>query len=312
MTRRQRQNVVRPCFVAGTLLDLARQRAARALHTGALEPIETQSTYLDDRGIPFLVRMVANLRRKPRGNAGRNPFLPYETALHVADVTPTHVCILNKYNVVDLHLLIITRLYEDQESPLHLADFQALWRCMGEFDSLGFYNSGTTSGASQPHKHLQIVPLPLSERGNGTAVPVEPLLDPAGARPGAITQLDTLPFAHAIVFWPPSRQAGPDAMAQQACEQYRHMLRHLNLTPDPCSDQRVSGAYNLLVTDRWMLVIPRVAECFRTVSLNSLAFAGALLVRAPRQFEQLRAAGPLAALEFVAAPKSINNLRGKP
>ena len=29
--------------------------------------------------------------------------------------------------------------------------------------ALAFYNSGKVSGASQPHKHVQIVPLPLGD-----------------------------------------------------------------------------------------------------------------------------------------------------
>ena len=42
----------------------------------------------------------------------------YEVDLFVADISPTHVCILNKFNVVDYHLLIITRAFESQENLL--------------------------------------------------------------------------------------------------------------------------------------------------------------------------------------------------
>ena len=119
-----------------------------------------------------------------RTTGRKNPFLPYEPDLYVADVSPTHVCILNKYNVVDLHLLIITRAFEHQESRLRLPDFQALWRCLVEYDSLGFYNSGHLSGASQPHKHLQVVPLPLAGSGCANRVPFEPMLRNAASDVG--------------------------------------------------------------------------------------------------------------------------------
>ncbi len=91
------------------------------------------------------------------------------------------MAILNKFNVVDNHLLIVTREFEQQRSLLTLRDFEALWRCLNEYDSLGFYNGGPEAGASQPHKHLQLVPLPLAPQG--PPVPIAPLL--AGAR-GAV------------------------------------------------------------------------------------------------------------------------------
>ncbi len=138
-------------FEPGTLRHRLRATTAQALRDGALQSIDSEALLLEDRGIPFLVRMVSHLRNKPSGKDPRNPFLPYEQALYVADASSTHVCILNKYNVVDLHFLIITRHFEHQETLLTLGDFQALWRCLGEFDSLGFYNSGT---ASAPAKNI--------------------------------------------------------------------------------------------------------------------------------------------------------------
>jgi hypothetical protein len=44
-------------------------------------------------------------------------------------------------------------------------------------------------------------------------------------------------------------------------------------------DGRLHGAYNLLLTRQWMLLVPRRHECFAGISLNALAFAGALLTR---------------------------------
>jgi ATP adenylyltransferase/5',5'''-P-1,P-4-tetraphosphate phosphorylase II len=36
----------------------------------------------------------------------RNPFLPYEEELHVRALPPHHELLLNKFNVVDHHLLV--------------------------------------------------------------------------------------------------------------------------------------------------------------------------------------------------------------
>ena len=142
MTARRRQADRNGVFTPGTLLERVRVTSAAALSTKSLEPIDTSSGYLEDRGIQFLVRVVSSLRRKPPHNDHRNPFLPYEQALYVADASTTHACILNKYKVVDLHLLIVKREFEHQESPLTLGDFQALWRCLGEYDCVGFLQLG--------------------------------------------------------------------------------------------------------------------------------------------------------------------------
>jgi ATP adenylyltransferase len=161
MTRQLSMSVETSLFAPGTLWHRLLATTTDALQSGALEPIETRGSQCEDRGIRFLIRMVVNLRNKPQGDENRNPFLPYERGLYVADASDTHVCLLNKFNVVEHHLLIITRAFEHQEEMLTTADFQALWRCLLEYESLGFYNSGSGAGASQPHKHLQLVPLPL-------------------------------------------------------------------------------------------------------------------------------------------------------
>ena len=124
-----------------------------------------------------------------------DPFLPYEPDMFVADISPTHVCLLNKFNVIDHHLLVVTRAFEEQDAAINAADFAALWACMTEVDGLAFYNAGKRAGASQRHKHLQIAPLPWGP-GNGR-LPVEDALsvDELGDEP----LLRTWPYVHAAV-----------------------------------------------------------------------------------------------------------------
>ena len=95
----------------------------RALLSGALEPVATRSTFLEDGGVRFVVRIVERIERKKASQeaqekSGRNPFLPYEGELFVADVSPTHVALLNKFNVMENHLLVVTRRFEEQASLL--------------------------------------------------------------------------------------------------------------------------------------------------------------------------------------------------
>jgi ATP adenylyltransferase len=79
------------------------------------------------------------------------------------------------------------------------------------------------------------------------------------------------------------------------------MLGEVGLPVDRIgSDGSQPGPYNLLVTREWMLLLPRSKESFRTISVNSLGFAGSLFVRNERELDTLRALGPMTLLREVA------------
>lgn len=292
-------------FRPGTLRRLIVERTERALALGALQPIATETHTLTDHSVPFQVRVVSSLARKhahgedrPAGSdpTRRNPFLPYEEDLYVADVTPTHVCLLNKYNVLEHHLLVITRAFERQESRLTLGDFAALWRCLLEFDSLGFYNSGPLAGASQPHKHLQLVPLPLT--ADGRALPMDVLIEATPPGPGP-RHVPDLPFRHAFA-WLEAPEA-PEA-AERAHRCYRELLAAAGLDPELPEPP----PYNLLVTRRYMLLVPRTRDTYEGVSVNALGFAGSFFVRDRTLLETIRRVGPMRMLREVT-PKRTSN-----
>lgn len=290
-------------FEPGTLWDSLTRATTDALDSGALRSIPTEHEFVEDAGVRFLVRVVTNLARKRHakvesGGGGKqpNPFLPYDPAMYVADATETHVCLLNKFNVVDHHLLIVTREFEHQQSPLNRADFEALWRCMAEYDSLGFYNGGTISGASQPHKHLQLVPLPMASEG--PRIPIEPLLENASP-PDGVGEAADLPFPHVFVRLDPGLTDSLSDAAEMTLSFYCEMMRTLGLHPDVAQTDRIDRNYNLLVTRQWMLLVPRSRERFESISLNALAFAGALLVREESEMDALKRYGPMKALEHV-------------
>jgi len=126
------KNVSQHYLQAEDLWAQVEQRSRQALASGALHPIASQARLLRDGGIDFVVRVITNLARKAQAiKAGdssqpaKDPFLPpYEPDLYVGDLSPTHVALLNKFNVLDHHLLIVTRAFEDQRRWLTLADFR--------------------------------------------------------------------------------------------------------------------------------------------------------------------------------------------
>ena len=67
----------------------------------------------------------------------------------------------------------------------------------------------------------------------------------------------------------------------------------------PLAKDGLTRPYNLLLTERWSMVIPRAAEHVDGISINALGFAGALLVKNDAQLDRLRERGPFAALRAV-------------
>ncbi|MBE9062510.1 phosphorylase, partial [cf. Phormidesmis sp. LEGE 11477] len=215
------------------------------------------------------------------------------------------------FNVVNHHFLIVTRAFEPQENWLTLADFAALGQCLGEVDGLGFFNGGKVAGASQPHKHLQIVPLVDME------LPMEVAIEQAIAHSAdqMIVRSPLLPFEHAITSFnfpsldltdysttpTPSTQS----LAQRYLDHYQRLLDAVGIRSSRHSVNGWGGTqsapYNLLCTRNWMMVVPRSREGYAGISVNSLGFAGSLLVKDKAQLAQLRQLGPLKLLEQVGS-----------
>ena len=282
-----------PCSLQAALLE----RTANARRCGAIHSLPTTTEVIEQNGIPFQVRVLESLASKQtrKHSSKVNPFLPYDPELFVAPISPTHIALLNKFNVVEHHLLIVTRAFEDQRCQLTQKDCEALLIGLTELDGLAFYNAGPEAGASQSHKHLQLVPL------NSTIapLPIDPLLRFPQAD-GMVGSVSGLPFRHVGApmdpdWTNPEKNSGASLHAS-----YCKLLRAAGLSVDATSGSHTSTApYNLLVTRKWMLLVPRSRECFEGISINALAFAGAFLVKNRREFETLRRLGPLTALQYV-------------
>jgi ATP adenylyltransferase len=267
------------------------QRATRcALASGALQPIETQPLLLESDGVRFVVRAVLSLERKDKARdaaVAADPLGEYDPALFVVDLGPSHYVLLNRFHLIAGHVLLVTRRFERQQRLLTVADFAALITCLSDVDGLGFYNGGVEAGASQPHKHLQFVPLPLAPE-SPDAVPMERVLG-GGAR---------LPFRHAFA------RLAPQASAAMLHSLYRELLHRCSISAVAEAEGEVQSApYNLLVRRSWMLVVPRSRACFEAIPVNGLGFAGSLFVRSQADLDRVRAVGPMQVLRAVAMPQ---------
>lgn len=106
-----------------TLLGRIQTVSQAALNKGALSPLQTQLTNLpaitsqvnEDIVVspPFQIRLLQK-DKKPRAKGDfnakappkNNPFLPYDPALYVQHLPPSHVLLLNKVNIKILSSLV--------------------------------------------------------------------------------------------------------------------------------------------------------------------------------------------------------------
>ncbi|MDF2182080.1 hypothetical protein [Neptuniibacter sp. CAU 1671] len=257
-----------------------------ALNSGTLLSLPTTSVDLREGDLNWRVRVLEALRLKAQPatstEASINPFLPPEPSLVVCEAGPEHLWVLNKYNVFDLHLLLITKTFVPQTRIIEQTDFSALFKAMQAAPALAFYNSGAVAGASQSHKHLQLIPLTPE-----THLPFTPQFE--ALHDQVPRQLETLPFQHAALALPNDLFQLPESEGSQYLQQFYDRLR-MTLAIE-VQDQQIEKPYNLLLTQSWMMLVPRVAESACGISFNALAFTGSLLVKDQIQIKLLQETG---------------------
>lgn len=269
--------------------------AMTARKSGALVPTDTDVEIVTEAGLAFEVRVARNLERKRRATSKAvDPFAPpYDPHLLVGEIPPAHMGLLNKFPVLDRHLLIVTRASEPQTDLLTPADCEAVLHLLRGWDGLVYYNGGPEAGASQPHKHLQMIDLPHVSTGAGLSV-IEALA--ADDSDDAIGQSSALPFPHARARLPASAWSDPAAGAAILHELYLGLLAAAGL---PASGPRQPGPYNLLATRDWLWLVPRRCASHEGIAVNALGFAGALLVVGAERLARLKSIGPCACLRGV-------------
>jgi len=72
--------------------------------------------------------------------------------------------------VIPDHFILATKEYKLQTCLLGEVDIAAAYQCLMSFrdngeELFGFFNSGDYSGASQPHRHIQFLPVESMKAG---------------------------------------------------------------------------------------------------------------------------------------------------
>ena len=272
------------------LLRQANAVAAEAKASGALVPLKTSLTHLMGEGVTsFELRHLLSATPKHLRAAGPkpNPFLPWDQRLEVERIGDSHVVILNKYPVQSAHMLLITQTWQPQTGWLSLDDWRALALVDATTTGLWFFNSGPNAGASQPHRHLQLLPRAAEEpicarqdwfrrcAADPTVLADDPLF--RSSRVAPLTSPLTGEMLHQI---------------------YLSLAGELGLG-SPSNDSCPRGAYNLLLSRQWMAIVRRKSEGIRGFSVNALGFAGSLLSTDESDREWIQRSGPEALLRAV-------------
>lgn len=263
---------------------LSRSEEARAC--GALVPLGTELLSFPELSPFVLRRLVSSTPKHLRaGGPKPNPFLPWDRQLEVARFGHSHLLLLNKYPVQAGHLLLITQQWQPQAGWLQSGDWEAVSTVMADTEGLWFFNSCATAGASQPHRHLQLLPRAEGEASCPLASVYQGLLEGTQS---------PLPWSYAISPRDDRSGQGADLPALYA----RH-ARELGLG-SPNQDRQPRHAYNLLFDRDWFVTIRRQREHAAGFSINGLGFAGYLLITPRSDLQWLREQGPWALLATVA------------
>lgn len=285
--------------------------------------------------IQYSIRLCPALEKKPPlptphfeyspPEKDPDPFSPpYNSNLFVGylrneDQEQEYVVLMNKYSVVPMHFLLVTRGYISQSSPLMPDDLVQTYSLLvagrkANMHIFAFYNCGDLSGASQPHKHLQFIPM---EDEDGP--PIEHLarsvkLETAD-KPFSLT---SLPYANHVYRFPDRFRSFPKDQTEQIISQAFLSLLDLAISTirhDPDYPES-RPSYNVVITLDHIHLIPRkqehhiLDETGDKLSVNALAFAGMLLVKSEAELEAVKKEGVGKILQSVCLG-SVHDLQVK-
>ncbi|CAK47030.1 uncharacterized protein An16g07800 [Aspergillus niger] len=259
---------------------------------------ESLSSLYQVRYCPALAKKPTGAPKPDKGPSGPkpDPFQDPSPDLLLAQIpreNPSHVLVLNKFPVIPNHFILATKAWQSQTDLLDKEDLEAAYACIkawaegshaegqGSKKLFAFFNSGDESGASQPHRHLQF--LPVEAMAQGDSQNWQPLID-------------AVPFAHFARPLPSNPSS--EALHQIYLSLYRAAVA--TAKGDLSDAGQVTGpatiSYNLAMTETTMMICPRridstasvdVAEA-GVVALNGTVLAGTLMVKAEAEWDELR------------------------
>ncbi len=255
----------------------------KALHAGAVIPLNTVKYKSKIENLDFELRFLKPPIPKYLIEYGpkKNPFIPWDNRLEIQSIKDKHILILNKYPVQLGHMLLITNCWEAQNGWLNLSDFEAIVNVDNDTSGLWFFNSSKDAGASQPHRHFQLLPRHSDETICPRYEWFCSLLN---------NNINfTSKISHSISI--KSRANNEIHSAKELFVSYMSMIKEMNIGEIDKNNKPLKP-YNLLITSDWIALITRKTDRSNGFSINALGFAGYFLGTKESNVDKLIEFGP--------------------
>ncbi|KIW27876.1 uncharacterized protein PV07_07574 [Cladophialophora immunda] len=244
-----------------------------------------------DQGFDFEFRICPALASKPAtadatNNAAFEQLPKYGPGSDLVDADPgvvvtkihgTHLLVLNLFAVFRPQYLILTLdSFRRQTENLDKTDLSAAWRVLHHLSHEHFvmFNCGSEAGCSRLHKHMQVIP--CSE--GLTLFPDLETRDPEG-----------IPFRYFIQRLQPEAEGTLDSLLPM----YERLRDEALAVWQTCSgDTPGYFPHNMMLTKRWMMVVPRRRVAVQGASANAAGMMGMIWVTNTQQMEQWQKLGP--------------------
>ena len=253
----------------------------KAVCSGAVIPLETTNYKSNEDNLDYELRFLNSPIPKYLTEYGpkQNPFDPWDYRLEIQPIIDKHILILNKYPVQIGHMLLITNSWKAQNEFLDIADFEAIVRVDNDTTGLWFFNSSKEAGASQPHRHFQLLPRHYNEEICPRYKWFCSLLN------NRKTNISFISHCISIK----ARYETNDA--DYLFDSYKLMVEEMKLG-DIYNTDKPLKPYNLLITSEWMALITRAKDRSNGFSINALGFAGYFLGTKESNIKNLVRFGP--------------------
>tara|TARA_Y100001933_G_C18928819_1_gene534388 strand:+ start:104 stop:934 length:831 start_codon:yes stop_codon:yes gene_type:complete len=233
----------------------------------------------------FIIRKLDSnfFRKNSTYGPKENPFKPWDEILEIDSIGEYHQLILNKYPVQAGHILLITKNWKPQNGWLEKEDWSAIKKVNDDTSGLWFFNSSREAGASQPHRHIQLLPRKSSEKKCPRYNWFEKLIN--------IKCKNSKLSKNIIV-----ERFNFNEDIDNIYSQYLEISKKIGLG-NPRIDEKPIKPYNIVLTDKWIAIIKRSKDNIYGYSVNGLGFAGYLLVTKISDISYLKENGPEKLLE---------------
>ena len=302
--------------------------------------------YINDLGVEFIISNMNSAYSNSKddsssyssSSSSSNDPLDVENIereLIVSEISPGYTLVLNKFNTIADHCLLVTNNFVEQNKMLTANDLEAWYWTIDVTGSIGFYNSDITAGASQRHKHMQIIPLDvlmtIRPVDSQYSTPISDVIDAQvnfglwtpfdsvnkANQNNNVHKVDQFHFRHAVVVlqdyssWRDNSGRfinGFSSYASYLEYVYHTLLKYVEIEPSSnCNSlqEHITSAYdyctsyNMIMTATWMLIVPRSNKGYDGINVNGFGYIGLLLSRSNSSFTG-SSLSPLGLLEKVS------------